>query len=202
LPEVVSRPWNVPAGIESACILVLVESADDPIDPAFRQANETRIWMLVPNIRQMGLRNVQVVPSIANMNLLTAFNVANFSGSDSAVDLILSQDLVANQESVDLLLPKEGAITSKGLALKQASNEFKQAVKLLGEKRTQLWQAELAANQTEGAMQYKLSALRSRFFALMFNGKELVKDQPSSRLSLLAKENGVITGGITYVFRR
>jgi len=202
MPEVVSLPWNVPEGIKSAAILLLVESADDPIDPAVRQANETRIWMLVPNVRQMGLRNVQIINAQITVNVLTAFNVANSSGNNSGIDLILSQNVVNNQEGVDLVVPKEGALVSTGLAYKQASAQLQQAVTLLGAKRSQLWQAELAANNTEGAVQFKSSALRSKLFAMAFNGKDLVKGQPSNRVSLVTKENGVVTGGITYVFRR
>ena len=51
-------------------------------------------------------------------------------------------------------------------------------------------------------MSYKLPASTSRVFGLVFNRKKLVKDQPSNRVSVVAKENGIVTGGITYIFRR
>ncbi|MGH9968306.1 MAG: WD40/YVTN/BNR-like repeat-containing protein [Pyrinomonadaceae bacterium] len=203
LPEVVSLPWNVPASVKSASILLLVESADDPIDPAVRAGNETRIFMLIPNVRQMALRNLQIIRAEANADVLTVFKVANVTASDIAVDLILSRDAVGNQDSLDLLVPMRNELTSKGLTLKQASSEFKTAAILLKANVKRLWQARLATNSTEGEIvQYKLRPLKSELFALIFNGPQMVEDQPSNRGSIVTKENGVVIGGITYIFRR
>ena len=203
LPEVVTLPWNVPAGIRSACILLLVDSADDPIDPAIRAAGETRIWMLVPNVRQMGLRNLQIIRSETNADVLTAFRLDNFNASDSVVDLIVSQNQIQNPDGLDLVVPKQNDLTSKGMILKPASSQFKNAAALLKAKISGLFTARLLANATEGAiMSYKLPASKSRVFGLVFNGKKLAKDQPSNRVSVVAKENGIVTGGITYIFRR
>jgi hypothetical protein len=203
LPEVVSLAWNVPAGMRSACILLLVDSADDPIDPAIRAAGETRIWMLVPNVRQIGLRNLQIIRSETNADVLTAFRLDNFNPSASAVDLIVSQNQMRDTEGFDLLVPKQDDLTSKGFVLKPASNHFKNAAAVLKAKLSRLFEARLIANATEGAtMTYKLPASTSRVFGLVFNRKKLVKDQPSNRVSVVAKENGIVTGGITYIFRR
>ena len=182
---------------------MLVESADDPIDPAIRAANETRIWALIPNVRQMGLRNVQIIRPEANEEVLTALRIANATASDSTVDLILSQDAVGAQSQLDLLVPKQKELTSKGLTVQQASAQFRGAASRVGASFRHLYLARLALNATEGAiMHYKLRPARSELFALIFNTREMIENQPSNRVSVVNKENGIVTGGITYIFRR
>jgi hypothetical protein len=62
LPEVARFDWAVPAtAAEHTCMMVITESADDPIDPGVRAANERRSWVLVPNNRQIAQRNLHVV---------------------------------------------------------------------------------------------------------------------------------------------
>jgi hypothetical protein len=76
LPEVVGFSWNVPKDAKSSCVLVIVESADDPIDPGVRAANETRIFELVPKNRQIGLRNLQIIDAGERMDIVEGLNVS------------------------------------------------------------------------------------------------------------------------------
>ena len=94
--------------------------------------------MLVPNVRQIGLKNLQIIRSKTNADVLTAFRLDNFNASASAVDLIVSQNQMRNSEGLDLLVPKQDDLTSKGLVLKPASNQFKNAAAVLKAKLSRL----------------------------------------------------------------
>lgn len=62
VPETARFDWNVPAGqAEHTCFLTIAESSDDPLDPSIRSSNERRVWVLIPNNRQIANRNLHVV---------------------------------------------------------------------------------------------------------------------------------------------
>ena len=62
VPETRSFDWSVPATQAThTCFLVIADSPDDPIPSAVRTTNETRVWKLVPENRQIGNRNLHVV---------------------------------------------------------------------------------------------------------------------------------------------
>jgi len=62
VPETALFNWNVPAAqAEHTCMLTIIESADDPLDPSIRSTNERQLWVLVPNNRQIANRNLHVV---------------------------------------------------------------------------------------------------------------------------------------------
>jgi hypothetical protein len=62
LPEVTGFTWNVPAGQAAhSCVLAIVESSDDPLNPAIRSTPLLDPNTLVPENRQISLRNLHIV---------------------------------------------------------------------------------------------------------------------------------------------
>jgi hypothetical protein len=117
LPEVVSFEWDVPmSAADHSCMLVIVESDDDPIDTAVRTTNERQLDVLVPNHRQIGLRNLHVVDgSPAPMRGMMALQVPNHDRERPEVSLILSRAGLPKEVSVGLILPTAAPVHAQGL---------------------------------------------------------------------------------------
>jgi hypothetical protein len=68
-PETVSFDWNVSATqADHTCMLVIVESADDPLETSIRASNERQLWVIVPNSRHVANRNLHIVDAGSSPN--------------------------------------------------------------------------------------------------------------------------------------
>ncbi len=116
LPETVRFDWNVPAGQAGhSCMLVISESNADPIHPNVRATNERRLSELVPNNRQISLRNLHVIDAAAGTsNGMEAMDVSNPDRELSYVDLIVSRVDLPRDAVVGFLLPTRKGVESEG----------------------------------------------------------------------------------------
>jgi hypothetical protein len=63
VPEVIRFDWNVPIGASGhACMITMIDSAEDPLDPNIRAANLVKAETFVPQSRHIAQRNVTIVP--------------------------------------------------------------------------------------------------------------------------------------------
>jgi hypothetical protein len=110
VPEIARFDWNVPmSAAEHSCMLVVVDSADDPIKSSIRAANERAVWVLVPQNRQIAQRNLHVIdppkpaaPPPMPAPMLLPILIPNPT-NDAGIDIELAQTAGA----VRIVLPKD-----------------------------------------------------------------------------------------------
>jgi hypothetical protein len=107
LPEVVGFDWT---GARPSAILVVVESADDPLDASIRSGNTTDVSRLAPNDRHVSVRNLHVIdgaPVVAGgmASLLEPMHISN-PGDAKRVELLVSRAGLPADATLDLLLPR------------------------------------------------------------------------------------------------
>jgi hypothetical protein len=196
MPEVARFDWSVPMdAAEHSCFLTIVEAVDDPINPAVRSANERRLWILVPQNRQIGLRNLHVVdppplPMPGPFEWAEVVLIPN-PGPDPFIDLAFSA--VGIEDEVRVILPttvgvqadrmrrSQFDLTKKELELVRASKLDPAAVFTLPG-RTGFMRVPVPPGQT-----WRI-ALSTR------------TDQPA-RVSVVAMQGSTVLGGSTYVLR-
>ena len=121
VPEVVGFNWSVPMGqAQHSCMLVISESVSDPLDPNIRSTNERRLWELVPNHRQISLRNLHVVnapPMPMSGGIPRGFelmNVPNPSQSINLIELVFSSVDFPPDSVLGVFLPATSGVKVRG----------------------------------------------------------------------------------------
>lgn len=131
VPEVVQYNWAVPIGqAEHSCMLIISESVSDPLDPNIRATNERRLWELVPNNRQISLRNLHIVdaapaPAGGAPSGMNGMNIPNPTQA-GFVELVFSRVDLPPDASLGLILATNVGVTAQGAALVQ-SRKFSEA---------------------------------------------------------------------------
>lgn len=96
LPELARFDWNVPLGVDGhACLLTVVESAEDPLDPSIRLLNKVKPEDIVASSRHIAQRNVsilpfskiKIVPQLIPMQIVSPPDLGTFELVMSKVDL-------------------------------------------------------------------------------------------------------------------
>lgn len=198
VPEVVRFDWNVPSSAPAhACYLTIVESPDDPINPAVRAMNQRAVWDIVPNNRQISQRNLHPIdPPPAPMgggapHMMETVEVPNPT-DQNGIELTFATNAIAG-EGVRVFLP-----TAAG-------------VELVGVKRTQ---DQPAQDELVFARENKLDP--SATFVVATGSSMKLPIAPGerwrialvaasaggpARLSVVASQNGKVLGGSTYMLR-
>jgi len=123
MPEAVAFNWAVPAGqAQHSCMLIIAESANDPLDPAIRATNQVAIAQLVPNNRQISLRNLHVIDATVPTGGgapqgVEPMNVPNPSRELAYVELVISRVDVPHSSLFGVLLPTARMVEVHGASL-------------------------------------------------------------------------------------
>jgi hypothetical protein len=204
LPEVVAFDWNVPLGAaDHSCMLAIIDSADDPLDPAVRSTNERRPWVFIPNNRQIGLRNLHVVTASTpsgGAGGMDALNVPNPTKRDS-IELVISRGSLADDAHLALVLPpKLNRIGGEGLRITKArhSDEHVERIERLGldpelihvveEREAHIKELPVPAGET----------LR---IGLVFDSGDKQAPGTASRFTVMTRQGKTVLGGSTFVLR-
>jgi hypothetical protein len=139
LPEVARFDWPVPMSQAGhSCMLVVVESADDPLDASIRATNETNVNTLVPNHRHVSLRNLHVIdappmPSGGVPRGLEPMRLHNLGDKPRRIELVVSRVGLPRDAVLRLILPTRKGVSAKGARLADAAllpSELKRAREL------------------------------------------------------------------------
>jgi len=204
LPEVAGFDWSVPTtAAEHSCMLAIVESADDPLDPSLRSTNERRPWVFIPNSRQIGLRNLHVVTASsphAAAEGMEGMNVPNPSRRLKHVELILSRGDLAKDARLAVLVPKNVTIVEhdlKRVQTKLTPQQKKIAERLKLEAST-MWVVE---NPSGRIPKLPVAPGKTLRIGLLYHSGSKPKPGTASRFTILARQGKTLLGGSTYVLR-
>jgi hypothetical protein len=204
LPEVVGFDWAVPAtAAEHSCMLAMVESADDPINPSLRSTNETRPWVFIPNTRQIGLRNLHIVTSSSPRSSaggMEGMNVPNPSQYLQSVEVVFGRGDLADDAQVAVLLPPGAQFTSHGLTRRPAEltdEQMRKAEQLKLDPTVKYVIAEPEASIDD----LPVPPGDTWKIGLLFHSGSKPKPGTASRFTILTRQEGTVLGGSTYVLR-
>lgn len=206
VPEVVSYNWSVPmTAATHSCMLIITESASDPLDPSIRSTNERELWDLVPNHRQISLRNLHVVdasPAPMSGGIPRGFesmNVSNLSQSLGAVELVFSSiDFPANAV-LGVFLPTTGDVKVRGVratTLKLADVQIDQA-RGLNLNFGRFYRIE---DPREAVLELPIPPGQTWKIGVAYDAGEMEEGR-TARWSVLARKGGQVLGGNTYYIR-
>jgi hypothetical protein len=205
LPEVVGFDWDVPSSAaDHSCMLTIVESADDPIDPAVRATNERRPWVFIPSNHQIGNRNLHLVTVSSPQGRPRGLEVINVPNPDlelGHVEVILSRGDLARDARVALLFPPGLQFKAQGL----------QAVKSVGadldlEKFAEYHKLDPGTHYVLSKPEARIESLavppgRTMKIGLQFDGGAQLKPGTASRFTIMTRQGQTVLGGSTYVLR-
>lgn len=104
LPELARFDWDVPMGVDGhACVLTVVESPDDPLDPSIRAQNLVKPQDFVPIERHIAQRNLTIAPFKKIAPILFPLHVIEEPDLRGFELVVSKPDL---RESVQFALPK------------------------------------------------------------------------------------------------
>lgn len=204
VPEVVGFNWNVPAGAaDHSCMLAIVESADDPIDPTVRSTNELRPWVFIPNNRQIGLRNLHLVTASTPrgpVEGIDGINVPNPSREWEHLELVLSRGDLGQDARLALLLPRSVEVKAQGLRRVKAQLTAEQKKTL---ERLKLDPSVMLAVEARHAVieNFPVPAGETVKVGLVFHSGSKLQPGTASRFTILARQGETILGGSTYILR-
>lgn len=204
LPEVVGFNWNVPAtAADHSCMMAIIESVDDPIDTSVRTSNEVRPWMLVPNHRQIGLRNLHLVTAAsphAPIGGLAVFKLPNHSQDLERFDLQISRAELGARADLAVLLPAGADFKTFGLKRVTRRLTDEQADKVTASRlqHASIWSVDAPHAEIHGLAVRRGSTER---IGVLFRSSPAQKPGTASRFSVLVRQGGVILGGSTYILR-
>jgi len=205
LPETARFNWTVPMGqAQHSCMLIVTESVTDPIDPNVRATNERRLWELVPNNRQISLRNLHVIdtppaPAGGMPKGMESMDVPNPSRELRYVDLLISRVDLPKDAVVGFLLPTVKGVESKGA----------QVVKIALDKNQQqlarVMKVNLAAfyrvtDAREAHIRLPIPPRATWRLALVYDAGKIPLGS-SVRFSIIARQGNKVLGGNTYIIR-
>jgi hypothetical protein len=184
-------------------MLTIIESADDPIDQNVRTSNELRPWVLVPNNRQIGLRNLHIISAASPMQRiheLVTLRIPNPLREKISVDLVISHPAFERGGTVHLLLP-----TAERLQM--------ESIRLALVQLTQRQRALATQHKFNPTKALQVAAQRAVIHGLKIEPGEtitagLVLDSgakaipgTATRVTVLARYGDTVLGGSTYVLR-
>jgi photosystem II stability/assembly factor-like uncharacterized protein len=198
MPEVIGFDWKTPTKSPLRAILVVVDSADDPVEPTVREKNERRPGILVPQNPQIALRQLHIIsgPHINTREAeLVELRVSNPGGFPEVELAFSSSGVGLDSASVALLVPKlAGGSRLKPIPLHLNNRQRQQAVSLgLGDSI-----GYLVGNRQ--SFHLPIAADGRARLALLFNTASLPPGT-TARFTVLARQNGRVIGGTTYVLR-
>jgi hypothetical protein len=204
VPEVVKFDWSVPVGqAEHSCILIISETASDPLDPAIRSTNQLALSQLVPNNRQISLRNLHVIdatsPAGGASQGMEPMNVSNMSRELKYVELTISRVDFGKDAVVGLLLPTTRQVTVKGAVLARAQLNAMQRRTAEGLKLNP--DAFYRVTDTrEATLLLPIPPGQTWQVGIVYDrGK--TNRMTSPQLSVMARQGDRVIGGNTYIFR-
>jgi hypothetical protein len=202
MPEVVGFHWNVPANAAShTCMLVIVESADDPIEPNIRGSNETRPWVFIPNSRHIGLRNLHIVGVASGQphNHMLIVNVPNPHTDKHAVELHIAAANLHAGGQVGLILPAKLAVKSKGIDIKALtlSEEHKT---LAGKLQLDHTAVHVATGAEAHFTHVPVPAGQTIQVGLVIQGGQAAAGT-AHRVTLTTRDGNTVLGGSTFILR-
>ena len=107
--QVVEFDWQVPMDAAAhSCMLAMVESPDDPIDPSLRTVPVLRPDDFIQANHQIGLRNLHVVDGTQATHIVTgteALSITNPTADTSAIELDIYRPGMRPTSKIDLRFP-------------------------------------------------------------------------------------------------
>jgi hypothetical protein len=205
LPEVVRFDWAVPIGqAQHSCMLIIVESVTDPIDPSVRTTNERRISVLVPNNRQISLRNLHVIddppaPAGGAPRGLEMLEVSNPSGELRNVDLLISRVDLAREAVLAFLLPTAQGVEAKGAELAKVTLDEKQQ-RFARELKLNPAAFYRVADAREAEIRLPVPPGQIWRLGLVYDAARLTLGT-AARFSIISRQGNNVLGGNTYIIR-
>lgn len=206
VPEVVRFDWNVPMGQAThTCMLIVTESASDPLDPGIRTINERQLWELVPNNRQIGLRNLHVIdtpPAPAGGSPgggMETMNVPNHDRQFKDVELVFSRVDLPKSSVIGILLPTTDGVRVKGAVRSKAILDEKQQ-QLVRELKLNTGAFYLFTDPNETVMNLPVPPGETWLIGLVYSVGD-IKPGTSVRFSVMARQGRKVLGGNTYYIR-
>lgn len=205
LPEVVGFNWNVPAtAADHTCLFVVVESADDPLDPNIRATNELRPWVLVPQYRHITNRNLHVITAsspgtpFGGMEPLT---ISNFGREEGNIDLVISRAGLGQTARLGILLPR-GLRVPTLCGVKREPYELRPEERARAEKLGLDVAAFYSVTDAESMLQHiPLARGKTMKIGLVYEIPSPAKPNTAARFSIMERQGGVVLGGSTYIVR-
>jgi hypothetical protein len=183
--------------------LIISETASDPLDPAIRSTNQLALSQLVPNNRQISLRNLHVIdatsPAGGASQGMEPMNVSNMSRELKYVELTISRVDFGKDAVVGLLLPTTRQVTVKGAVLARAQLNAMQRRTAEGLKLNP--DAFYRVTDTrEATLLLPIPPGQTWQVGIVYDrGK--TNRMTSPQLSVMARQGDRVIGGNTYVFR-
>lgn len=206
VPEVAAFNWNVPVtAADHTCMFVVVESADDPLDPNIRASNELRPWVLVPQYRHISNRNLHIVtasvPSGGMYGGMVPLNISNWGRQEGNVDVVISRSGMIDTARLGILLPR-GVKIPKLCGLKRQQFELRTQDRELAEKLGLEVGALLSVTDAESVLQH-LSLPRGTTLKIgvVYEIPASARPNTASRFTILERQGGTVLGGSTYIVR-
>ena len=202
-PETAEFDWSVPVGAaDHSCMLVISESSDDPLDANVRSSNELRPWVLVPNNRQIALRNLHVISSSSPMmriRVLQKIKIPNPLPDRIPIDLVISNPNASRGTAIQLLLPEISGLRLERMqkARKLSSAEISEAI------REKIPRAQVLKVQGQHAIVRGLQVEPGRTIeaGLLLDSGAKVVAGTAARVTIVARYGDTVLGGSTYILR-
>jgi hypothetical protein len=205
VPEVVRFDWTVPTTqAEHSCILIISESSNDPLNPSIRTTNERRLWELVPNNRQISLRNLHVVDSTApsgggEPRGIEGMNIPNPSRDIRYVELVLSRVDLPRKAVIGLIVPTSSGITAKGAQRSEVNLDDRQ-LKLVRDLKLDPRFFYRVTDANEAVIRVPVAPGGMARVGLVYNAGN-TKNGVTLRWSIIARQGSEVLGGNTYFIR-
>jgi hypothetical protein len=196
IPELARFDWNVPIGVDGhACILTVVESPEDPLDPKIRAQNLVKPEDFVPISRHIAQRNLTVKPfKLKWLPILFPIQIIN-PPEERGFELVLSKpDL---RENIQFALPKGMIARPTFGAARPARIEDPEMVR------------QIEAMGLDPNNAWDFSGEEAGLFVEMRPGERATiavvgtpgADRTSSRFSVVQRIGRKVLGGNVYLFR-
>jgi hypothetical protein len=213
LPEVAGFDWSVPASAaEHSCMLVIVESSEDPIDPGVRAVLDPAV--LVPQDRHISQRNLHIIqlptPSPgpsgggssphAPSHGVEWLNVPNPSKSEPSLQLFISRAGMPKGSRLGLILPPSGAVTCCELEFDRAKlsqQEKEAALKNKVDAKTMY----LIYGREASVTELPIPPGQTWKIGIVYDAAA-IKPGTSARFTVLTRQAHTVLGGSTYILRR
>jgi len=185
-------------------MLIVSESASDPIQPSVRAINERRISELVPNNRQISLRNLHVIdtppaPSGGASNGIEGMDVSNPDRESRYVDLIVSRVDLPKEAVVGFLLPTRNGVESEGMQAGTRKLSARER-RLAGELKVSSRAFYRVNDSREARIRLPVPPGSTWRLGLVFNVPKIPPGS-SVRFSVIARQGDRVLGGNTYIIR-
>jgi hypothetical protein len=205
-PQTAKFTWHVATSqAQHSCMLVIIESQDDPIPTTVRSSNVVQSWQLVPQNHQIAQRNLHIVTSSAPgapVSGMEGINVPNLT-RERSVQLVFDRSSLPREGSLSVFLPSAATERAKGIKsarrtralsvdAKDAAFARRHRIDLTVEHSIEGNVAELPSfpvepGETAGViLKYSSGPLRAN---------------SAVRFTVLQKEAGKVLGGSTFVLR-